>query len=87
MSLSRERLDAESAGTGFDPATLEKLAFLLAVLEGVNRHPLLKGRLALKGGTALDLFGKDDHKKIELRTPLYDELYAWCRAKVRQPEA
>ncbi|HET6387001.1 MAG TPA: nucleotidyl transferase AbiEii/AbiGii toxin family protein [Armatimonadota bacterium] len=59
MSPSRERLDAEAAATGFDAATLEKIAFLLAVLEGVNRHPLLKGRLALKGGTALNLFAAD----------------------------
>jgi predicted nucleotidyltransferase component of viral defense system len=35
---------------------LEKVIHLLNLLEGVNRHPFLKGRLALKGGTALNLF-------------------------------
>jgi len=35
---------------------LEKVIHLLNLLEGFNRHPFLKGRLALKGGTALNLF-------------------------------
>ena len=56
MRLSRERLLAESASTGFRPEILEKVAGLLALLEGINLHPYLKGRLALKGGTALNLF-------------------------------
>ena len=56
MPLSRERLERESALTGFRPDILEKVAYLLALLEGFNRHPFLKGKLALKGGTALNLF-------------------------------
>lgn len=56
MPLSRERLEAESALTGFRPDILEKVSYLLALLEGFNRHPFLKGKLALKGGTALNLF-------------------------------
>jgi hypothetical protein len=52
MPLSRERLERESALTGFRPDILEKVAYLLALLEGFNRHPFLKGKLALKGGTA-----------------------------------
>ena len=56
MNLSRERLEAESALTGFRPDILEKVAYLLALLEGFNRHPFLRGKLALKGGTALNLF-------------------------------
>jgi predicted nucleotidyltransferase component of viral defense system len=35
---------------------LEKVIHLLNLLEGFNRHPFLKARLALKGGTALNLF-------------------------------
>jgi predicted nucleotidyltransferase component of viral defense system len=35
---------------------LEKVIHLMNLLEGFNRHPFLKGRLALKGGTALNLF-------------------------------
>lgn len=56
MNLSHERLEAEAAETGFGTAALEKVAALLALLEGFNRHPFLKGKLALKGGTALNLF-------------------------------
>ena len=56
MNLSRERLEAEAAATGFATGPLEKVAYLLALLEGFNRHPFLKDKLALKGGTALNLF-------------------------------
>jgi hypothetical protein len=27
------------------------------------------------------LHGKNDHRKIEMETPTYDALYAWCREK------
>jgi len=56
MKVSRERLIGESQSTGFRPEVLEKVIHLLNLLEGFNRHPFLKGRLALKGGTALNLF-------------------------------
>ena len=35
---------------------LEKVLRLLGLLDGLRAHPFLKGRLALKGGTALNLF-------------------------------
>ncbi len=56
MNLSRERLVAEATATGFATGPLEKVAYLLALLEAFNRHPVLKGKLALKGGTALNMF-------------------------------
>ena len=56
MRLSRERLQREETATGFRVEILEKVAQLLGLLDGFNRHPYLKGRLALKGGTALNLF-------------------------------
>lgn len=56
MKVSREKLTGESQATGFRPEVLEKVIHLLNLLEGFNRHPFLKGRLALKGGTALNLF-------------------------------
>ena len=56
MRLSRPTLEAEAASTGFRPEVLEKVHFLLDLLEAINRHPFLGGRLALKGGTALNLF-------------------------------
>jgi hypothetical protein len=29
------------------------------------------------------LHGEDDHRKIELETPMYDALYAWCQKQVQ----
>lgn len=56
MTLSRERLLTEAAATGFRPEILEKALHLLTLLERLGDHPWLKGRWALKGGTALNLF-------------------------------
>jgi len=56
MRLSRQGLEAEAAITGFRPDVLEKVFLLLDLLEAINRHPDLSGKLALKGGTALNLF-------------------------------
>jgi predicted nucleotidyltransferase component of viral defense system len=56
LNFSREALLAESESTGFRPEILEKVFHLIALLNGFNSHPFLKDRLALKGGTALNLF-------------------------------
>jgi predicted nucleotidyltransferase component of viral defense system len=56
MKLPPETLRAEATATGFRPEVLEKVYQLLSLLEGMRSHPFLKGRLALKGGTALNLF-------------------------------
>ncbi|MHB9036958.1 MAG: nucleotidyl transferase AbiEii/AbiGii toxin family protein [Armatimonadota bacterium] len=56
MRISRDRLMAESESTGFRPEILEKVIHLLSLLEMLNSHPQLKGKLVLKGGTALNLF-------------------------------
>jgi predicted nucleotidyltransferase component of viral defense system len=53
---SRERLLALSASSGFRTTVLEKAARLLNLLNALRSHPFLKDRLALKGGTALNLF-------------------------------
>lgn len=47
---------AESDATGFRPEVLEKVIHLLNLLTVFQRHPALSTRLALKGGTALNLF-------------------------------
>ena len=39
------------------------------------------GLYAIAHGFAL-LHGTADHKKIELETPMYDALYAWCHEQV-----
>ena len=56
MRISSEKLIAEGQATGFRPDVLEKVAHLLGLLDAVRSHPFLRGRLALKGGTALNLF-------------------------------
>lgn len=38
------------------PEPLEKVLRLQEFLESVDRHPFLSGRLALKGGSAINLF-------------------------------
>ena len=56
MRVSPERLGAEAEATGFQPELLEKTFHLLGLLGAVDSHPFLRGKFALKGGTALNLF-------------------------------
>lgn len=56
MRISRERLLNDAAQSGYRPEILEKVIQLFGLLEGLRKHPYLKDRLALKGGTALNLF-------------------------------
>ena len=56
MILSPQRLQREAIATGFRPESLEKVIRLISLLEGIFREPELRGRLVLKGGTALNLF-------------------------------
>ena len=56
MRLALEDLQREAAGTGFLTETLEKAVRLLGLLDALRSHPFLKTRVALKGGTALNLF-------------------------------
>jgi len=56
MKISPEKLAAEAEATGFRPDVLEKVAQLLGLLDAMQSHPFLKGKLVLKGGTALNLF-------------------------------
>lgn len=56
MRISPEKLAAEAEATGFRPDVLEKVAHLLGLLSALQSHPFLKGKLVLKGGTALNLF-------------------------------
>jgi hypothetical protein len=56
VTLTRQDLEREAAATGFAADTLEKVIRLLSLLDALRSHPFLKGRIALKGGTALNLF-------------------------------
>ena len=56
---TRRELADLAAGTGFRPDMLEKAVRLLALADDIAAHPYLGGRLALTGGTALNMFVLD----------------------------
>lgn len=43
----------------FEPRTVDKVGRLLDLLDEMEHHPALKGKLALRGGTAINLFMLD----------------------------
>ena len=56
MSLSKDSLVLAARKRGFRPEMFEKTMRLMQLLSSLHSHPFLKGRLALKGGTAINLF-------------------------------
>ena len=56
MNLTPQDISREVTSTGFGGEPLEKVFRLMALLDSLNSHPFLKTRIALKGGTALNLF-------------------------------
>jgi hypothetical protein len=72
-----------------DPA-LERLALIVHgadVSADVDITPEAAGLKAIAHGFAM-VHGEDDHRKIDLESPLYDALYAWCQhqvARVKKP--
>lgn len=59
---------------------LAKIVHSADVSADIDISPEGRGLKAIAHGFAL-VHGKDDHKKIELETPMYDALYAWCTQK------
>lgn len=59
MRPTVQDLAAVAGETGFLPGTIEKVVRLMSLLDGFNAHPFLRSRLALKGGTAINLFSYD----------------------------
>lgn len=57
--LSPEQLRRAAADAGYPQESYEKVYTLVRVLDGLRAHPFLGSRLALKGGTALNLFVLD----------------------------
>jgi predicted nucleotidyltransferase component of viral defense system len=57
--LSRDQLQRAAAKAGFQVESYEKAHMLIEVLESLRAHPFLGQRMALKGGTALNLFVLD----------------------------
>lgn len=86
---SAQTLQRIAAETGMPAATLEKVLRLLDVLQAIAEDPELKTRVALKGGTALNVFhlrldrlsvdidlnyvGALDRAAMEADRPLVDE--------------
>jgi hypothetical protein len=66
-----------------DPALvrLAEIVHAADVAEDIDASPEGRGLSAIAHGFAL-LLGTEDHKKIELETPMYDALYAWCQSEV-----
>lgn len=62
---------------------LAKIVHAADVSSDIDTSPEGQGLKAIAHGFAL-VHGADDHKKIELETPMYDALYAWCSAKASQ---
>ena len=59
MRLEATYINEIARTSGFDPANLEKAIRLKELLLEFHRHPFLNTRLALKGGTAINLFYLD----------------------------
>lgn len=56
---ARRELRTLAAATGFRPDMIEKTVRLLALADRIAAHPYLGRRLALTGGTALNMFVLD----------------------------
>ena len=59
MRLALADLQRDAAATGFSADILEKASRLLSLVDAIRVHPFLGPRIALKGGTALNLFVLD----------------------------
>lgn len=57
---------------------LAKIVHAADVHEDIDSVPEGHGLSAIAHGFAL-LHSTDDHRKIELESPMYDALYAWCQ--------
>ena len=57
--LTERDVTRAASETGFQIEPLEKVIRLMELLDGLRSHPFLKSRIALKGGTALNLFAAD----------------------------
>lgn len=56
MEIFKSELNHQAENTGFHANILEKVWRLLSILQRISNDPYLKNRVALKGGTALNLF-------------------------------
>ena len=75
-------------GLTSDPGLVElaKIVHAADVSADIDTSPEGRGLKAIAHGFAL-VHGMNDHKKIELESPLYDALYAWCQKKAQEAAA
>jgi hypothetical protein len=59
---------------------LAEIVHAADVSEDADSSPEGRGLSAIAHGFGI-LHGTDDHRKIELETPMYDALYAWCQSQ------
>ena len=59
MVASRETLQDLAAERQLQPATLERVIRLIDILDAFGADALIGSRVALKGGTALNVFHSD----------------------------
>lgn len=58
---------ASISTAGFQPRTIDKVERLLDLVDEMQRHPDLKGKLAMHGGTAINLFMLDvPHLSVDI---------------------
>ena len=57
---------------------LAEIVHAADIAQDRDSSPEGRGLYAIAHGFAL-LHGTEDHKKIDLETPMYDALYAWCQ--------
>jgi hypothetical protein len=69
MVASRETLQDIAAERQLQPATLERVIRLIDILDAFSADTLIGPRIALKGGTALNVFHSDlDRLSVEHRS-------------------
>lgn len=79
--MSKEELLLQARTQGYRPEILEKVYYLLSVLEQLLDNPFLRERLVLKGGTALNLFCFDAVPRLSVDIDL-NYIGATDRAKM-----
>jgi hypothetical protein len=67
-----------------DPAlvALAKIVHAADVAPDLHTAPEGPGLKAIAHGFSL-IWKNEDHRKIEIESPLYDALYAWCQEQVK----
>jgi predicted nucleotidyltransferase component of viral defense system len=66
LRISDQELRLEAKGRGYRPEMIEKVYHLLSLLEEFMAVPYLSDRLALKGGTAINLFCTDQFPRLSV---------------------